>query len=165
MTVQQLITHLECLNPNADVVIGKYNGLVDTYALCDHLHQFDYEQISNDFFGTPGVIDQRIFIKEKGPLILLDSSFPPNHSLENPKLLELNDSYWKQNNFKYIKDTFTWKKNVTKNKYITYNTRCDELLVMNWDENKSFKIKHPQMYEYQNALVLCNLYEQLNSTI
>jgi hypothetical protein len=53
-------------NPEADVWCGAWNGHVDTYAVVDHVYRFKYGQVSNDFFGTPGRMDKRLFDKTKG---------------------------------------------------------------------------------------------------
>ena len=34
-----------------------------TYAVVDHVFKFGYEEVSNDFFGTPGRMDKRLFDK------------------------------------------------------------------------------------------------------
>ena len=50
-------------DPEAEVWCGAWNGYVDTYAVVDHVYKFRYDQVSNDFFGTPGRMDRRLFDK------------------------------------------------------------------------------------------------------
>ena len=48
-------------NPEAPVWCGAWNGYVSTYAVVDHVFKFRYVSVSNDFFGTPGRMDKRLF--------------------------------------------------------------------------------------------------------
>ena len=52
-------------NPEAEVWCGVWNSYVDTYAVVDHVFKFKYGAVSNDFFGTPGRMDKRLFDKNK----------------------------------------------------------------------------------------------------
>lgn len=64
---------------------------------------------------------------------------------------------WGIYKFKYNQNNFTWKYNITHNKYIVYNTRIDELLVMNWDDYRSYKGRALTLLDFRSALSLCNL--------
>jgi hypothetical protein len=48
-------------NPEAEVWCGAWNGYANTYAVVDHIFKFKYVSVSNDFFGTPGRMDKRLF--------------------------------------------------------------------------------------------------------
>ena len=65
-------------NPEAPVWCGAWNGYVDTYAVVDHVYKFRYDQVSNDFFGTPGRMDKRLFepgIKDENEVFFVGSKF------------------------------------------------------------------------------------------
>jgi hypothetical protein len=60
MKAKELIKELK-KDPEAEVWCGAWNGHVDTYAVVDHVFKFKYGVVSNDFFGTPGRMDKRLF--------------------------------------------------------------------------------------------------------
>lgn len=159
MTVKQLIESLNKEDPNADVIIGTYNGHVNTYTVCDNILPLTYQEIMDDFFGTPGLVDERVAYKIEGNIVYLNSSFPPLYGVgnENRSLNTITEKEWIEAKFRYIPETYTWKKNITRNKYITYNTRCDEILIMNWDLCKSYKAKNINLDEFKQALYMCGL--------
>jgi hypothetical protein len=82
----------------------------------------------------------------------------PNNGEDDANLNTITNEEWEYYNFKYNPLTYSWKLNISKNKYIVYNTRCCELLVMNWDNHKSYKSKNCVISELKLALILCNIY-------
>jgi len=65
-------------NPEAPVWCGAWNGYVSTYAVVDHVFKFKYGAVSNDFFGTPGRMDKRLFepgIKDEDEVFYIGSKF------------------------------------------------------------------------------------------
>jgi hypothetical protein len=65
-------------NPEAPVWCGAWNGYVDTYAVVYHVFKFKYEAVSNDFFGTPGRMDKRLFepgTKDEDEIFYVGSEF------------------------------------------------------------------------------------------
>ena len=65
-------------DPEAEVWCGAWNGYVDTYAVVDHVFKFKYGAVSNDFFGTPGRMDKRLFtpgIKDEDEIFYVGSEF------------------------------------------------------------------------------------------
>lgn len=166
MTVKQLIEQLSTKNPDADIILSANNGLVNTYSLCDHLLDTDYEYLSNDFFGTPGKVDERVFFKESGDIVYVGSYFPFKYykDFEDITLESLEDWWWKQYDFEYNNETFSWTKYYTKTKHIIYSTRTDELCITNWDDYKQYKSKCPTWHEFYTALNICNLHEQFNES-
>ena len=62
-------------NPEAPVWCGAWNGYVSTYAVVDHVFKFGYEEVSNDFFGTPGRMDKRLFDKKVKEVFYVGSDF------------------------------------------------------------------------------------------
>lgn len=66
MKNKQLQEELAKLSPEAEVWMPVYNGYVETYGLVDHVFEDGYLQFSNDFFGTPGRMDKRLFENHRG---------------------------------------------------------------------------------------------------
>jgi hypothetical protein len=97
---------------------------------------------------------------KNNPLInILNNSFPFQIK-EGDELCLLNTvpkETWEKYGFKYNPNNFTWKCNITHNKYIVYNTRGDDLLIMNWDDYRSYKGKNLTIIDFKNALSLCKL--------
>ena len=62
-------------DPEAPVWCGAWNGYVSTYAVVDHAFKFRYEEVSNDFFGTPGRMDKRLFDKNVKEVFYVGSDF------------------------------------------------------------------------------------------
>ena len=77
MKAKELIKELK-KDPEAEVWCGAWNGYVDTYAVVDHVYKFRYDQVSNDFFGTPGRMDKRLFepgTKDEDEVFYIGSKF------------------------------------------------------------------------------------------
>jgi hypothetical protein len=77
MKAKELIKEL-AKNPEAEVWCGAWNGYVDTYAVVDHVFKFKYGAVSNDFFGTPGRMDKRLFepgTKDEDEVFYVGSEF------------------------------------------------------------------------------------------
>ena len=65
-------------NPEASVWCGAWNGHVSTYAVVDHVFGLRYGEVSNDFFGTPGRMDKRLFesgTKDEDQIFYIGSEF------------------------------------------------------------------------------------------
>ena len=66
MTAKELIEQLSKLAPETEIVGGMWNGRTETYTVLDELHVFRYDDIYNDFYGTPGAFDDKLLdIKSK----------------------------------------------------------------------------------------------------
>ena len=77
MKAKELIKELK-KDPEAEVWCGAWNGYVDTYAVVDHVFKFKYGAVSNDFFGTPGRMDKRLFesgTKDEDEVFYVGSEF------------------------------------------------------------------------------------------
>ena len=77
MKAIELIKELK-KDPEAEVWCGAWNGYVDTYAVVDHVFKFKYGAVSNDFFGTPGRMDKRLFepgTKDEDEVFYIGSKF------------------------------------------------------------------------------------------
>ena len=60
MTAKELIEQLSKLAPETEIVGGMWNGRTETYTVLDELHVFRYDDIYNDFYGTPGAFDDKL---------------------------------------------------------------------------------------------------------
>ena len=67
MKNKELQQQLSQFSPDAEIWMPVFNGYVETYGLVDHMIEAEYAQISNDFFGTPGRMDKRLFENHRGP--------------------------------------------------------------------------------------------------
>ena len=114
-------------NPEAPVWCGAWNGYVSTYAVVDHVFKFKYGEVSNDFFGTPGRMDKRLFTpgtKDEDEIFYIGSKFGrvPNSEVDfgddniDYPIRTINgekgDSnlVWRLNEFESEDGEKTWKK-------------------------------------------------------
>jgi len=148
LSVKELIELLQNnSDENATVIIGAYNGHVNTYACADHVWNESYDAVSNDFFGTPGRMDKRLFDKNIKDFTFIGSMFGeyPDERVDfgdddvntcielingeegNPNLI------WEENGFTYNEKSDTW----------TYKSTNDDIL-HNTNNNAltSFTIKY-----------------------
>lgn len=115
--VGDLKKQLEDKDNSSPVFLGAWNGYSDTYTVADHVFTAKYEEIENDFFGTRGKMDKRLFnpnFTEKD-VIYIGSRFHrhvPNEEIDFPsdpnEPIELingkdgdHDLFWKVNGFKF----------------------------------------------------------------
>ena len=75
MTAKELIEQLSKVAPDTEIVGGMWNGRVDTYTMLDELHVFFYDDIYNDFFGTPGAFDDKLLKIKSEKVVYLGSLF------------------------------------------------------------------------------------------
>ena len=75
MTAKELIDQLSKVEPDTEIISGTWNGRVDTYTVLDELHVFQYDQIYNDFFGTPGAFDDKLMTIKSEKVVYLGSLF------------------------------------------------------------------------------------------
>lgn len=141
LKVKELIELLQNnSDENATVIIGAYNGHVNTYACVDHVWNDQYDVVSNDFFGTPGRMDKRLFDKNITDFTFIGSMFgeypdervdfgddDTNTCIElingedgNPNLI------WEENGFVYDKNLNAWTYKST-NDDILHNTNNNAL--------------------------------------
>lgn len=60
MTAKDLIEQLSRVEPETEIVGGMWNDRTNTYTVQDELHVFRYDDIYNDFYGTPGAFDDKL---------------------------------------------------------------------------------------------------------
>jgi hypothetical protein len=128
LTVEGLIEELQKVkDKDATVILSAYNNHVSTYAVADHIWEAKYDIISNDFFGTPGRMDKRLFDKNIknfcyigsmfGEIPMKDIDFGDDNTNICIELLNGEDGdpnlLWEQNNFIFDKDRNTWVFNPT----------------------------------------------------
>lgn len=143
-------------NPEDEVWGGAWNGYVETYAVLDHTFRTRYDQVSNDFFGTPGRMDKRLFRpgrKDEEMITYVGSSFG---RVPNPEVDFGNDDIdypiktingeegdpnlvWKLSGFNEIEGTW-WKTEPGKYE-VSYNPATDILMAMNYSETMKFEGK------------------------
>lgn len=75
MTAKDLIEQLSELEPDTEIVGGMWNGRVETYTMLDELHVFQFDEIYNDFFGTPGAFDDKLMRIKSKSVVYLGSLF------------------------------------------------------------------------------------------
>lgn len=75
MTAKELIEQLSKVAPDTEIIGGMFNGRVETYTVLDELHVFLYDEIYNDFFGTPGVFDDNLLTIKSEKVVYLGSMF------------------------------------------------------------------------------------------
>lgn len=75
MTAKELIAKLSEVAPDTEIVGGMWNGRVDTYTVMDELHVFQYDQICADFYGTPGVFDEKLLQIRSKDVVYIGSIF------------------------------------------------------------------------------------------
>lgn len=71
----QLIEQLSQVEPETEIVGGMFNGRTNTYTVLDELHVFRYDDIYNDFFGTPGAFDDKLMTIRSKDVVYLGSLF------------------------------------------------------------------------------------------
>lgn len=89
MNNKELINKLQQLPATDEVWLPVYNGHIVTYGIVDNVCQHRYQSVSNDFFGTPGRMDRRLFdnhrhTSDEETIIMLSSDFSeyPNSAID-----------------------------------------------------------------------------------
>lgn len=85
LTVRELIERLQQCDPNATVISTLWNGWTDTYCAIDSVHEFTYDELSNDFFGTPGEMDDRVTCCKSENVVCISSLFDYNETVTHDK--------------------------------------------------------------------------------
>ena len=165
LKVKELIELLQNnSDENATVIIGAYNGHVNTYACVDHVWNESYDAVSNDFFGTPGRMDKRLFDNNIKDFAFIGSMFgeypdervdfgddDTNTCIElingedgNPNLI------WEENGFTYDGGSDTWLYESTSDDII-HNTNNNALISFTIEYKCSKKI----------LMIICKDYNEI----
>ena len=75
MTAKDLIAKLSQVDPDTEIIGGTWNGRTNTYTVLDELHVFEYDEIYNDFYGTPGAFDDKLMTIKSKDVVYLGSLF------------------------------------------------------------------------------------------
>lgn len=144
-TVKDLKVFLNNMDDNSPIFLGTWNGYSDTYTVADHVFKDKYESIENDFFGTRGKMDKRLFNAdfEGKDVVYIGSIFHRN--IDNDKIdfkdnpnepIELingedgdHDLFWKSNNFEKIDDEYWKLSNDEEHWFVLYYPSSKSLIV------------------------------------
>ena len=75
MTAKELIEKLSEVAPDTEIIGGTWNGRVNTYTVLDEFHNFLYDQIYADFYGTPGAFDDKLMKIRSKNVVYIGSYF------------------------------------------------------------------------------------------
>ena len=75
MTAKELIERLTEVAPETEIVGGMFNGRTETYTAFDCADVLAYDDIYNDFFGTPGAFDDKMLKIRSKKVVYLGSLF------------------------------------------------------------------------------------------
>ncbi len=106
MTAKDLIEQLSELEPDTEIVGGMWNGRVETYTMLDELHVFQFDEIYNDFFGTPGAFDDKLMRIKSKNVVYLGSLFEGR----DKKLLSDRQFIWRLRKVLWHHRSKEWKK-------------------------------------------------------
>jgi hypothetical protein len=75
MTAKELIEQLSKVAPDTEIVGGMFNGRVNTYTMLDKMSVYSFDDIFNDFYGTPGAFDDKLLKIRSKDVVYLGSLF------------------------------------------------------------------------------------------
>ena len=85
LTVRELIEKLQQCDPDALVISTIWNGCTDTYCALDNVQEFTYDELTQDFFGTPGEMDKRVTASTTKNVVCVTSIFEHNDNVLRDK--------------------------------------------------------------------------------
>lgn len=106
MTAKEMTEQLSKVAPDTEIVGGMWNGRVDTYTMLDKLHVFQYDELYNDFFGTPGAFDDKLMTIKSRDVIYLGSLF---ESQDN-RVIKDRSIIWRMRKILSMHRSKDWKK-------------------------------------------------------
>lgn len=106
MKAKDLIEQLSKVEPDTEIVGGMWNGWVETYKVLDELHVYQYNEIYNDFFGTPGAFDDKLMTIKSKNVVYLGSLFES----ADRKLLDDRHFIWRLRKVLHQHRFKEWKK-------------------------------------------------------
>ena len=159
--------------PENEVWCGAYNGHVETYGVVDHVYSFRYDQVSNDFFGTPGRMDKRLFRprrKDDEEIFFIGTLFGrvPMPDIDfgdddiDYEISKINgedgdpDLVWKMSGFSCLSGSKEWTKEGDGWK-VVYNTADQTLDAHNYRDGLRFVGKVIGIETLCNALKVCKI--------
>jgi len=81
MTVRELMEKLKDCDPDAIVISTLWNGWTDTYCAIDYLCKVTKEELLNDYWGTPGETDDRVWDSKAENVVCISSQFEYNEQV------------------------------------------------------------------------------------
>lgn len=174
MINKELQDNLKKFPDDYQVWMPSYNGHVETYGVVDDVSEHRYESIQNDFFGTPGRMDKRLFDKQlDGKNVLLISSdfgLIPNKEIDfgdddiNDDIRTINGSdgdkhlLWHLNDFEietdYNNGEYVFIRRFGNNAYVKYNTQSSVISIYNPDIHFLLTAKLIGIEDIRNACEL-----------
>ena len=106
MKAKDLIEQFSKVEPDTEIVGGMWNGRVETYKVLDELHVYQYNEIYNDFFGTPGAFDDKLMTIKSKNVVYLGSLFES----ADRKLLDDRHFIWRLRKVLHQHRSKEWKK-------------------------------------------------------
>ncbi len=183
MINKNLQNMLAMMPDDCEVWCSAHNGYVDTYAVVDRIIPMNYDAVSNDFFGTPGRMDKRLFEgRRKSPdkkndiIIFIDSDFGhiPNKEVDigddniNYPIKTINgedgnpDYVWEANEFERCSE-IGWVKYFTPGdkendgSRVYYDTESECLFIINKQDDIEFKGKVTGIEDLRNICDACKV--------
>ena len=164
----------EWFDDSTPIIVGAWNGEVDTYAVADHIVSAESEDIVNDFFGTLGKMDKRLFDKdlEGKDVLYLGTRF--SHKIHNEDI-DLGEStpntpiellngeggnpymFWERNNFNKFNETFELR--VTGQYIVSYHIPSKTLDVRGTN-NQHFSGHIEGIQDFFKAVEACGINKQ-----
>lgn len=180
MTNNELIEKLSELPDGTDVWMPVYNGHTTTYGVVDYVLSDTYSMFSNDFFGTPGRMDKRLFENHKhndsAIVACLSSKFGEYKNEEvdcgdddiNYDIREINgpdgdeDLVWKLNEFKWNNDIECWTRQWFDDKgqliyEVTYHKPLCKIHIMNGVDEISANGKFVGIEDLRTLMDVCKI--------
>jgi len=175
MNTDELIKELQKY-PVSEVWCGAWNGYVNTYAVVDHVFQFKYGAVSNDFFGTPGRMDGRVLGKrdDEEEIIYLGTKFGriPNKKIDfgddfiDYPIKTLNgeqgdpELVFKLNHFTHVQPG-RWRLEKQGEWRIEYIMDTDTLMIDNTRDSIRYEGKVIGIDTLRNTLEICKIDTQI----
>ena len=157
-------------NPEAEIIGGTWNGYAETYAIIDSIYPHTWGQIYDDFFGTPGRMDSRLFRedwKDDSPILLIDSKFGRfpnpevdcgNDNIDYP-ITSLNEDphlLWKMSGFSWNQGKGVWEKGDDQI-YVSWMPETEILEIDNRRDLRSFSGVVSGIETLREVLKICKI--------
>ena len=106
MTAKELIGRLTEVAPETEIVGGMFNGRTETYTVFDSADVLAYDDIYNDFFGTPGAFDDKLLKIRSKEVVYIGSLF----ERFDEQVMQDRSIVWQMREFLQMHRSKEWKK-------------------------------------------------------
>ena len=106
MTAKELIERLTEVAPETEIVGGMFNGRTETYTVFDSADVLAYDDIYNDFFGTPGAFDDKLLKIRSKEVVYIGSLF----ERFDEQVMQDRSIVWQMREFLQMHRSKEWKK-------------------------------------------------------